>query len=148
MVATHLPHSTPTSAHRRSGKVKGLPTPVPATTGAQSLQAVPGQKAQPSGPGPWQGPVHPRAKSRVQKGPLPGRRMGAGGGGRGGRSALCGARATLKRGRRRCGTRGCRPCIAAARGAQPPPPARARLRQPRTLSLVLKAAVAPLAAPG
>lgn len=131
MIATHLPHSAPTSAHRRSRKVKGLPTPVPAvTTGAQSLRAVPGQSAQPSGGGPRQGPLQGADRA------APGLPEGAAGGGRGRRSAVCGARAPFTRRRRRCGTR--RPLVAAARPA--------RLRQPRTLSLVLKAAAAPLPA--
>lgn len=155
MIFTHLPHSAPTSAHRSSWKVRGLPTLIPfVTTGAQSLRtspvvmtagSVPDQRTQPSVLGPKnpaglfaaQGQLESRERADVG---LP-KARGAGEG-----------RAQFEEPERHskpaAGRVAADPFVVAARGAQPPPPARARLRQERTLSLVLKVAASSAPSPG
>lgn len=119
MIFTHLPHSAPTSAHRFSRKVRGLPSLIPfVTTGAQNLRTSPvvmtagsvrGQRPQLSvlGPKTQQGSLRLRANSRIEKGQLLGcRRRGAGRG--------------QERNLRSCGTSGCRPiCRCSPRRAAP-----------------------------
>lgn len=157
MIFTHLPHSAPTSTHRSSWKVRGLPTLIPfVTTGAQNLrtspvvmtaESVPGQRTQPSVLGPKnpaglfaaQGQLESRERAAIG---LP-KARGAGGGG---------CRAQFEEPERHskaaAGRVAADPFVVAARGAQPPPPALARLRQERTLSLVLKVAASSAPSPG
>lgn len=128
MIFTHLPHSAPTSAHRFSRKVRGLPALIPfVTTGSQNLRTSPvvmtagsvrGQRTQLSvlGPKAQQGSLRLRANLRVEKGQLLGCRRRGGGQG-GGKSVIYGARATFKS---CCGTSGCRPiCRCSPRRAAP-----------------------------